>query len=88
MQLSRTEPIPRSSTNIMFAIKQELAPIQEILQDCFNRIETKTSAMSYFQTPVRSFNFDMQSPVVVSLAIQGQRDLTAQWYRPLEQPLN
>lgn len=33
----------------MFAIEQELIPIQEILQDNFNRLETKASAMSYFQ---------------------------------------
>lgn len=33
----------------MFAIEQKLTPIQEILQNNFNRIETKASAMSYFQ---------------------------------------
>ena len=49
MQLSRIETIPLSSTDVMFAIEQELTPIQEILQDSFNRIETKASAMSYFQ---------------------------------------
>lgn len=49
MQLSRIETIPLSSTDVMFAIEQELIPIQEILQDSFNRIETKASAMSYFQ---------------------------------------
>lgn len=49
MQLSRIETIPLSSPDVMFAIEQELTPIQELLQDSFNRIETKASAMSYFQ---------------------------------------
>lgn len=49
MQLSRIETIPLSLTDVMFAIEQELIPIQEILQDNFNRLETKASAMSYFQ---------------------------------------
>lgn len=49
MQLSRIETIPLSSTDVMFAIEQELTPIEEILQDSFNRVETKVSAMSYFQ---------------------------------------
>ncbi|HAU1297428.1 TPA: hypothetical protein JBJ29_12300 [Legionella pneumophila] len=33
----------------MFAIEQELVPVQEILQDSFNRVETKASALFYFQ---------------------------------------
>lgn len=49
MQLSRIEPSPLSSTDVMFSIEQELIPIQTILQDCFRRVETKLSAMSYFQ---------------------------------------
>lgn len=49
MQLSGIEPSPLSSTDIMFSIEQEFIPIQTILQDCFSRVETKESAMSYFQ---------------------------------------
>jgi len=49
MQLSRIETLPLSSTDVMFVIEQELTPIQEILQGSFSRIETKASAMSYFQ---------------------------------------
>ena len=49
MQLSRIESLPLCSTDVMYAINQELVPIQEILQDSFSRIETKASAMSYFQ---------------------------------------
>ncbi len=33
----------------MFSIEQELLPIQAIVRDCFSRLETKESAMSYFQ---------------------------------------
>lgn len=49
MQLSGIEPSPLSSTEVMFSIEQELKPIQTILQGCFSRVETKLSAMSYFQ---------------------------------------
>lgn len=49
MQLSRIKTVPLCSTDIMLAIEKELVPIQEILQDSFNRVETKASAMSYFQ---------------------------------------
>lgn len=49
MQLSGIEPSPLSSADVMFSIEHELIPIQKILQDCFNRVETKHSAMSYFQ---------------------------------------
>lgn len=49
MQLSRIETVPLCSTDIMFAIEKELVPIQEIFEDSFNRVETKASAMSYFQ---------------------------------------
>jgi len=49
MQLSRIERVPLCSTDIMFAIEKELVPIQEILQDSFNHVGTKASAMSYFQ---------------------------------------
>lgn len=49
MQLSGIEPGPLSSADVMFSIEQELIPIQTILQDCFGRVETKVSAMSYFQ---------------------------------------
>lgn len=48
MQLSGIEPGPLSSADIMFSIEQELIPIQTLLQDCFSRVETKLSAMSYF----------------------------------------
>ena len=33
----------------MFAIEQEFSPIKGILQDCFNRVETRASALSYIQ---------------------------------------
>lgn len=49
MQLLGIEPSPLSSTDVMFSIEQELIPIQSILQDCFSRVETKRSALSYFQ---------------------------------------
>lgn len=49
MQLSGIDPMLLSSTDIMFSIEQELLPIQRILEDCFSRVETKLSAMSYFQ---------------------------------------
>lgn len=49
MQLSGIEVSPLSSTAIMFSIEKELLLIQTILQDCFSRVETKRSAMSYFQ---------------------------------------
>src|SRR4051812_42139793 len=49
MQLSRIEPSPLSSIDIMFSIEQELILIQSILQNCFSRVETKESGMSYFQ---------------------------------------
>lgn len=49
MELSGIEPSRLSSTEVMFSIEQELSPIQMILQDCFNRVETQDSAMSYFQ---------------------------------------
>jgi SRSO17 transposase len=49
MHLSRIEPSPLSSIDIMFSIEQELLPIQAIVRDCFSRLETKESAMSYFQ---------------------------------------
>jgi len=45
MQLSRIETAPLCSTDIMFAIEKELIPIEEILQESFNRVETKASAM-------------------------------------------
>ncbi len=49
MQLSGIETSLLSPADITFAIEQELSPIQAILQDCFNRVETRTSALSYFQ---------------------------------------
>jgi SRSO17 transposase len=49
MQLSGLESIPLSSADVTFSIEQELIAIQKIIQDCFNRIETKQAAMSYFQ---------------------------------------
>jgi SRSO17 transposase len=49
MQLSGIEPSPLSPADVMFSIEEELIPIQTIIQDCFNRVETKRSAMSYFQ---------------------------------------
>lgn len=49
MQLSGIETPPLSSVDVMYAIEQELSPIKSILQDCFNRVETKASALSYFQ---------------------------------------
>ena len=50
MQLSRIETNLLSAPIIMSAIEQELAPIHTILQGCFARVETKASAMSYFQS--------------------------------------
>ncbi len=36
----------------MCSIEQAFIPIQELLQDCFSRVETKLSAMSYFQSVI------------------------------------
>lgn len=49
MQLSGIESSPLSSADIMCSIEQELIPIQSIMEDCFSRVETKQSAMSYFR---------------------------------------
>src|SRR3990167_5279729 len=49
MRLSGIETSVLSPADVMFAIEQELTPIQAIVQDCFNRVETRGSAMSYFQ---------------------------------------
>jgi len=54
MQLSGIKTRLLSSTDVMYAIEQELSPIKSILQDCFKRVETKASAMSYFQGLISS----------------------------------
>jgi len=49
MQLSGIETSLLSAADVMFAIEQEFSPIKGILQDCFNRVETPASALSYTQ---------------------------------------
>ena len=49
MQLSGVETSLLSAADVMFAIEQEFSPIKGILQDCFNRVETRASALSYIQ---------------------------------------
>ena len=49
MQLSGIETSLLSAADVMFAIEQEFSPIKGVLQDCFNRVETLASALSYTQ---------------------------------------
>jgi len=50
MQLSGIETSLLSPTDVMSAIEQELDPIHTIFDSCFSRVETKTSAASYFRS--------------------------------------
>lgn len=50
MQLSGIATNQLSSTEVMSALEQELTSIRTILESCFSRVETKTSAESYFQS--------------------------------------
>ncbi|MFO1259130.1 MAG: IS701 family transposase [Gammaproteobacteria bacterium] len=54
MVLSRIESPQLSASSIMSSIEQELIGIQDILQDCFTRAETKKSAAAYFNGLISS----------------------------------